>query len=125
MDASKLIDEFIENLNDWQSITFNDIRKSILSASPDIVEHWKYRGAPVWSCNGAICVANAYKEKIKLTFNDGADLPDPNEIFNNGLEGKKWRSIDLYEGDCIDGDALKEIVQSAIKFNISKKKSKK
>ena len=34
-------------------------------------------GSPVWSRDGMIAVANAHKDKVKLTFSHGASLPDP------------------------------------------------
>ena len=55
-------------------------------------------GAAVWSHDGIICVANAFKDKVKLIFYRGAGLPDPNKLFNNGLEGKQWRTIDFHRG---------------------------
>ncbi len=42
------------------------------------VEEWKWRGAPVFSDHGIVCVANAFKDKVKLTFYEGASIPDPN-----------------------------------------------
>src|SRR4029079_6926103 len=46
--------------------------------------------------HGIVCVANACKDKVKLTFYEGASLPDPNKLFNAELEGNKWRTIDVY-----------------------------
>jgi hypothetical protein len=33
-----------------------------------MVEEWKWMGSPTWSHNGLIAVANAHKEKVKVTF---------------------------------------------------------
>jgi hypothetical protein len=51
-------------------------------------------------------------------------LPDPNKIFNNGLDGNKWRAIDLHEGDKINAAALKKLVQAAITHNKLNAKAK-
>ena len=59
-------------------------------------------GSPVWSRDGIIAVGNAHKDKVKLTFSHGASLPDPDKLFNAGLEGRVWRAIDLFEGDKIN-----------------------
>jgi hypothetical protein len=74
-------------------------------------------GSPVWSCDGIIAVANAHKGKVKLTFAHGARLPDPDKLFNAGLEGNARRAIDFFEGDGINGRALKELVRAAIDYN--------
>ena len=81
-------------------------------------------GSPVWSRDGIIAVGNAHKEKVKLTFSHGASLPDPDKIFNAGLEGKVWRSIDFFEGDKIDERALKNLIRAAVEYNQSKPKKK-
>jgi hypothetical protein len=82
----------------------------------------EWMGTPVWSHNGIVCIANAFKDKVKLTFYNGASLQDPDRLFNNELEGKKWRSIDFYRDDKIKEDSLRILVRSAVAFNQSKVK---
>jgi hypothetical protein len=71
-----------------------------------------------------IAVANAHKGKVKLTFAHGAKFPDPDKLFNAGLEGNLRRAIDYLEGDKVDERALKALVRAAIAFNQAKKKKK-
>jgi hypothetical protein len=89
---------------------------------PEIVEEWKWMGSPVWSLNGIICVGNIFKNRVKLVFNDGAALSDPDNLFNAGLTGNKWRAIDVSEGDHIEEASLKALVRAAISHNQSKAK---
>ena len=117
---SQLIDERIKKLGDWRGEVLARLRTLIREADPEIVEEWKWRGAPVFSDHGIVCVANAFKDKVKLTFYEGASLPDPNKLFNNGLEGKKWRTIDLYEGDKVNESSLKVLVRAGVDFNKAK-----
>jgi hypothetical protein len=124
MNASERIDQLIEQLTDWRGKTFADLRKAILDADPAIVEEWKYMGSPVWNRDGMIAVANAHKEKVKITFSHGASVPDPDELFNAGLDGKVWRAIDFLEGDKVNKRALKNLVRAAIEYNQSKSKKK-
>jgi hypothetical protein len=81
-------------------------------------------GSPVWSRDGIIAVANAHKGKVKLTFAHGARLPDPDKLFNAGLEGNARRAIDFLEGDKINERALKNLVRAAIDYNQAKSKKK-
>jgi hypothetical protein len=122
MTPSERIDELIAGLSDWRGKTLARVRKSILAADSEIIEDWKWRGSPVWSRDGVIVVGNAHKEKVKLTFLHGAKLPDPDKLFNAGLEGGAWRAIDLFEGDKVDERALKNLVRAAIAHNQTKKK---
>ena len=81
-------------------------------------------GSPVWSRDGMIAVGNAHKDKVKLTFAHGANVPDPDKLFNAGFGGNTWRAIDLFEGDRINERALKDLVRAAIEYNQIKLKSK-
>ena len=123
MNPSEHIDQLIAELADWRGKTLADLRKTILAADREITEDWKWMGSPVWSREGIIAVGNAHKDKVKLTFANGARLHDPKKLFNAGLGGNRWRAIDLFEGDKFDGPALKELVRAAVEFNqITRKK---
>jgi hypothetical protein len=124
MNPSEQIDRFIARLPDWRGKTLAGIRKTILAADPKIIEEWKWMGSPVWSRDGIIAVGNAHKDKVKLTFAHGANLPDPDTLFNAGLGGNAWRAIDLFEGDKINERALKNLIHAAVEFNQIKLKSK-
>ena len=124
MNPSERIDRLIAELTDWRGKTFASIRKSILAADREIIEEWKWMGSPVWSHNGIIAVANAHKGKVKLTFDHGARLPDPDKLFNAGLEGNQRRAIDFFEGDKINAGALKNLVRAAVDYNRIKSKKK-
>lgn len=114
---SARIDALIAGIADWRGKTFADLRQTILDAQAGIVEEWKWMGSPVWECDGMIAVANAHKGKVKLTFMHGAQLPDPGQLFNDGLDGNARRAIDFFEGDRIDKRALKNLVRAAIEYN--------
>jgi hypothetical protein len=124
MNPSALIDQLIAELTDWRGMTFAGIRKSILEADQEIIEEWKWMGSPVWSRDGIIALANAHKGKVKLTFSYGASLPDPDKLFNAGLEGNARRAIDFFEGDKINERALKNLVRAAVDYNQLKLKKK-
>src|SRR5277367_6604871 len=124
MNPSERIDLLIESLRDWRGKTLATVRKTILEADREIIEEWKWMGSPVWSRDGMIAVGNAHKDKVKLTFLNGASLPDPDKLFNAGLEGNKWRAIDFLEGDKVNGRALTNLVRAAVDYNQSKLKRK-
>jgi hypothetical protein len=117
MTPSERIDQLIAAITDWRGKTFARVRETFLEADPEIIEEWKWMGSPVWSRNGIIAVANAHKGKVKVTFSHGASLPDPDKLFNAGLEGKVWRAIDFFEGDKINERALKNLIRAAVDHN--------
>lgn len=117
----------IEKLGDWRGETLAEVRRIIREADPDVVEAWKWQkpsspGIPVWSHNGGICTGETYKNKVKLTFFQGAALEDPSGLFNASLGGKVRRALDLYEGDEIDEAALKALIREAVALNLARKK---
>ena len=125
--ASELIDQRIEELDDWRGKTFSGVRRIIRDADPGIVEEWKWvkatsPGTAVWAKDGGICTGEVYKKVVKLTFFKGASLNDPSGLFNSSLEGKVRRAIDIKEDDAIDEDALKSLVRDAVALNADGKK---
>jgi hypothetical protein len=124
MNPSERIDQLIAETTGWRGETLASVRKTILETDREIIEEWKWMGSPVWSRDGIIAVGNAHKEKVKLTFAHGASLPDPDKLFNAGLDGKVWRAIDLFEGDEINERGLKDLIRAAVGYNQAKLKKK-
>src|SRR4051794_41804092 len=116
--ASELIDERVAELGDWRGQTLGRMRELIRQADPDVVEEWKWvkrtnPGTPVWSHDGGICTGESYKAVVKLTFFKGAQLEDPQRLFNASLEGNARRAIDIREGDEIDEAAFVALIREA------------
>lgn len=123
--ASELIDQRIAGLQDWRGETLGILRALIRSADPEVVEEVKWRkpsnplGVPVWSHDGILCTGESYKDRVKLTFAQGAALPDPKRLFNSGLDGNTRRAIDVHEGERLDPDAFRALVRAAVEFNVA------
>jgi hypothetical protein len=120
MNASEQIDQYIAGIRDWRGEMLAGLRQLVLESDADIAEEWKW-GSPVWSRNGLVCSASAFKDHVKINFFQGAALADPDKLFNAGLEAKKTRAIDFHEGDAIHESALKELVRRAVAHNARKK----
>ena len=115
--AKERIDTRISELTDFRGACLTEVRKLIHEVDPDVTEDWKWMGTPVWSNNGMYVLANPHKDKVKITFFHGAQLTDPKKLFNNGLDGNKWRAIDLHEGDKLNKTAFKALLREAIAYN--------
>lgn len=113
------VDALLAGLDDWRGPMLTQVRETILSADPEIVEEWKWMGSPAWSRDGLIAVGNAHKSKVKITFATGAALPDPTGLFNGDDKGATRRSIDLFAGDVLDTAALTALVPAAIAHNLA------
>lgn len=122
--ASHLIDERIKSLGGWRAETLAEVRRLIHEADPDIMEECKWikpsnpLGVPVWVHAGIICTGEAYKQVVKLTFARGASLADARGLFNSSLEGNTRRAIDIREGEELDAEAFKALIQAAVAENL-------
>ncbi len=123
--SARRIDAKIKEPSDWRDEALARVRTLIHEADPEAVEEVKWRkpsnpaGVPVWSHAGIICTGERYKDKVKLTFFQGASLKDPAGLFNSSLEGNTRRAIDLREGDKIDEKAFKALIRAAVALNNS------
>ena len=118
---SQRITNHIAELADWRGTILARLRQLILQADTALVEEWKWE-TPVWSRNGNVVAAGAFKDHIKLNFFKGASMQDPHGLFNAGLDAKATRAIDIHEGDTINEPALQELVRAAVAQNASKQK---
>jgi hypothetical protein len=122
MSASEQITNHINDLVGWRGKMLARLRKTILDAAPELVEEWKWN-TPVWSSNGNVVAAGAFKDHVKVNFFKGASLSDPKGLFNAGLDAKATRAIDIHEGDKLNEQALKELVRAGVALNEAKPKT--
>lgn len=122
--ASRLVDERIRSLGGWRAETLAEVRRLVHEAAADIVEECRWikpsnpSGVPVWSHAGIVCTGETYKQVVKLTFARGASLEDPRGLFNSSLEGNTRRAIDIREGEVLDAEAFKALIQAAVAENL-------
>ena len=126
--VSQQIDAIIKEPGDWRGEKLAQLRALILEADPAVVEAVKWKkpskpsGVPVWVHDGNLCIADTLKNAVRLTFPKGAQMKDPNGLFNTRLTSKTVRAIDFFEGDIVDEAALKALILEAVNLNISKKR---
>ncbi len=114
---SENLDRLIAELGDWRGDLIQRIRRLMSRADPEMVLEWKWMGTPVWYHDGMVALANPHTGKVKLTFAQGAKLPDPARLFNAGLGGNVWRAIDFFERDTLNEPALQDLVRAAVALN--------
>jgi hypothetical protein len=128
--VSRAIDAIIEEPRDWRSTTLARLRTLILQADPAIIEEVKWKkpsrpmGVPVWSRDGIICIGEALKSAVRLTFPKGAQLKDPKHVFNTRLDSATVRAVDFREGDTVNAGALRALILQAASLNTSKARAR-
>ena len=126
--ASQQIDDIIKKPGDWRGEKLSQLRAVIRKADSAVVEEVKWKkpsrpeGVPVWSHDGIICVADTLKNAVRLTFLKGAQMKDPQKLFNARLDSSGVRAIDFRDGEPVDAAALNALILEAIGLNKPKAK---
>jgi len=123
--ASQQIDDIVRRMAGWRGERLSQLRTNIRGADPGVIEEVKWKkpsrpeGVPVWSHDGIVCIGEALKNAVRLTFPKGAQLRDPKGLFNTRLDSKTVRAIDFHEGDAINPSALKALILEGARLNRS------
>ena len=81
-------------------------------------------GRPRVLADGNICIGEALKSAVRLTFPKGALLTDPKHVFNTRLDSATVRAIDFREGDMVNEAALRALIRQAVELNTSKARTR-
>jgi hypothetical protein len=110
------VDDYIQNLPDWQQNMYQKVRDLVHSADAGVEEVIKRRVQPYFVLEGNICAFLAAKDHINIFIYDPI-APDTEEIINQGHGNLTARSIQLYEGDTIHEAALVNLFKAVIANN--------
>lgn len=128
--AGQLVEARIDAYGGWRTARLAQLRGVIRTVDPAIVEELKWKkpsnpaGVPVWSHDGIVCIGEALKSAVRLTFPKGAAIPDSKKLFNARLDSNSVRAIDLHENDEVDVAALSSIILKAVELNTSKARTR-
>lgn len=109
---------------DWRHYTLDRIRVLIEETDADVSEEAKWAkasnpgGVPTWSHGGIICTGEIYRDKVKVTFMNGASLDDPDRLFNASLDAGMRRAIDIVEASKLNEQAFKGLIRAAVDLNV-------
>ena len=129
--ASQQIDDIIKLYGGWKGEILSQVRAAIKQADPGVLEEVKWRmasrpeGLPVWSHDGILCIAETFKDNIKLVFFKGAYMKDLQKYFNARLNSKTDRAIEYHDGDTVDETVVQKLVHEAVRLNELKARDQK
>jgi len=112
---SNTVEDYLKSLPQWQKANLSLFRSVVHKIIPDVIEVIKW-GVPVFTLNKKLLFAMAaFKEHTKFNFiQNGALIDDANKFFNNGLESRKSRAIDLRQGEGLDKAMLETLVKRSV-----------
>ncbi len=111
------VDEYRQGLPPWQRELLGEFRALVHQVEPAITEGWK-RNMPVFLLGKqTIYGMAAFKTHVKYNFLlNGAQLDDPDGVFNAGADSKRSLGIDLGDGDRADRAALQWLLAGSVQL---------
>ena len=126
--ANKNIDAFLTQYDEQVFTNALKVREVLLASLPDIIEQIDIPAKMIAYCYGQkydelICVIIPSKKGLKLGFNRGVDLPDPDKLLEG--TGKISRYVVIKSDKQINSPSIKKLLSSALtaykKVSTSKK----
>lgn len=120
---SAQVDAKIKSFGDWRGKRLSQLRAVIKKADAGVIEEMKWKkpsnpsGVPVWSHDGIVCIGEALKNAVRLTFPKGALIKDPKKLFNARLDSNSVRAIDFAEDATVDEAAVKALYLEGVRVN--------
>lgn len=110
------IDEYFQNLPDWQQDVCDRLRKIIHRADPEIEETIKRKDRPYFTLMGNVCAIQATKDHINLFIYDPI-AEDKEKVINQGTENLTARAIQIYESDEIKESGILSLLRAVVSNN--------
>jgi len=115
--ASSNIDLFLSRYDELVVDNALSLRQVLFANLPDIIEQLDLPAKLIGYCYGQkyselICVIIPSKKGLKLGFNRGSTLPDPDQLLEG--TGKISRYVRIVSDEQIHSDALKRLLSSAL-----------
>ena len=126
--TNKNIDAFLTQYDEQVFTNALKLREVLLANLPDIIEQIDMPAKMIAYCYGQkydelICVIIPSKKGLKLGFNRGVDLPDPDKLLEG--TGKISRYVVIKSDKQINSPSIKKLLSSALtaykKVSTSKK----
>lgn len=116
LEASQLINKYIDELPEWSKEICSKLRSIIMSVSPHIQEDWKWNH-PAYYCNGMLCGIWAFKNYVTLTFFQGALINDHYSVLSSNPDNLHNRHIKYSDVSQINEEIIKDYLMQSIRNN--------
>jgi hypothetical protein len=116
-DRDPRVDQYIDALPDWQQGICQRVRDLVHAVDPGVEETVKRKVQPYFVLQGNICALLATKDHVNVFLYDGGIVPDPEGIITGGHENKTARTVAVYEGETLNGNALRKMFEQIIANN--------
>ncbi len=110
------VDAYLAPLPEWQQSICRELRELIWATDPEIEETIKRTVQPYFVLDGNVCALLATKDHVNLFLYDPT-VSDPHGVINQGHGNATGRSIQIYQDDPIDREAILGILSEIVAHN--------
>lgn len=110
------VDQYINELPEWQQAVCQTIRRLIHEAEPEIEETIKRAILPYFVLSWNVCALLATKDHINIFIYDPI-APDPEKVINQGQGNMTARAIQLYQGQTLNQHAFRNLIKAVAENN--------
>lgn len=119
MEPTNKADDFLSQYNEQVYTNATMLRKVIIATLPNIIEQVDIQAKMIAYCYGQkyselICTIIPSKKGLKLGFNWGTELPDPEYLLEGN--GKISRYVLIKSHDQIKSKAIKDLLKSVLRI---------
>ena len=111
------VDEYIDQLPEWQRSLCHAVRDLAHEADPEVEETIKRTVRPYFVLDGNICALLAAKDHVNVFLYDGAIVPAPEGIITAGHDNQTARTVAFRRGEPINEPALLAMFKQIIANN--------
>jgi hypothetical protein len=112
--TAKSVEEYIAGLPASQATIVERVRAVFKSAAPDVRESIKW-AQPVYEDGGPFAYIKAFPKAVNVGFWRGADLADPDGVFEG--DGDRMRHVKVRTVEELDEDRLLTWAKEAVSLN--------
>jgi hypothetical protein len=110
------VDQYIDTLPSWQQDICRRVRDLVHAADSEVTETIKRTYRPYFTLEGNICALLGTKDHVNIFIYDPI-APDPAGIINQGHGNRAARTVQVYQDDPINDDALLNLFRAVIANN--------
>ncbi len=119
MEPTNKADDFLSQYNEQVFTNATMLRKAIIATLPNIIEQVDIPAKMIAYCYGQkyselICTIIPSKKSLKLGFNWGTELPDPEYLLEGN--GKISRYVVIKSQEQVKSKAIKDLLVSVLKI---------
>ncbi len=112
------INDFLSTYSEEVFTKTLKLREVLLASFPGIIEQVDIPAKMIAYCYGQkyaqlICTIIPSKKGLKLGFNRGTELPDPDKLLEG--TGKMSRYVEIRNAEQINSPAMRKLIESALK----------